>query len=411
MLYIVNMGHRSYNFRIYPNTEQKELFARHFGHNRFVWNQFLRIKTDFYLQNKNANKRSLNYHDTSLMLTEMKSQEEYGWLNEVNSQSLQQTLRQLDNAYHVFYKGISKFPNFKKKGTKTSFTIPQHISIRNNKLHIPKFKTGIDINVHRELEGNVCFATINKTACGNYYCSITVEFKPKELPKTGSLIGVDLGIKDFAILSEGTKYSNPRYFVSTQKKLAFKQRKLSRIKNKEKRTYKIQKHRVAKLHERVSNQRKDFLHKVSYEIVKNHDLICMESLNVKGMIRNHKLAKHIADVGWGYFSNFIKYKSEWYGKTKVEIDRFFPSSQICSECGYRKTDLKLSDREWVCIECGCMHDRDVNAAKNIKNQGLQMSGSWTDSDSKQKRSEPLPKVVVRKRKTIGEVLTIEAAGR
>ena len=404
------MGHRSYNYRIYPDVRQQELLSRHFGHNRFVWNQFLRVRSDYYLQNKNAEKKSLNYHDTALMLTEMKDKEEYKWLNEVNSQTMQQTLRQLDNAYHGFYKGLTKFPNFKKKGTKTSFTVPQHISIRDGKLHIPKFKTGIEINIHRELEGEICFATISKTACGNYYCSITAEFTPNELPKTGSSIGVDLGIKDFAILSDGTKYSNPRYFVSTQKKLAFKQKQLSKIKNKESGSYKFRKHQVAKLHEHVANQRKSFLHKVSYEIVKNHDIICMESLNVKGMMHNHKLAKHIADAGWGRFSNFVQYKSEWYGKTKVDIDRFFPSSQICSDCGYRNRSLKLSDREWVCPECGCAHDRDVNASNNIKTQGLMIlqSGSWTDSDSKQKKSEPLPKIGGCKTKPVGEVVMTEA---
>jgi len=254
------------------------------------------------------------------MLTELKTKKEFNWLNEVNSQSMQQTLRQLDNAYHGFFKGQTKFPNFKKKGTKTSFSVPQHISIGEDKLHIPKFKTGIEINIHREIEGEICYATISKTACGNYYCALTVEFQPTELPKTGTSVGIDLGIKDFAILSDGIKYSNPRYFVSTQKKLAFKQKQLSKIKNKESNSYKHRKHHVAKLHEKIANQRKDFLHKVSYEIVKNHDIICMESLNVKGMMHNHKLAKHIADVGWNRFSNFVQYKSEWYGKTKVEID-------------------------------------------------------------------------------------------
>lgn len=404
------MSHRSYNFRIYPNASQQELLGRHFGHNRFVWNHFLRIRSDFYLRNKNAVKKGLNYHDTALMLTELKTKEEFNWLNEVNSQSMQQTLRQLDNAYHGFFKGQSKFPNFKKKGTKTSFIVPQHISIREGKLHIPKFKTGIEINIHREIEGEICYATISKTACGNYYCALTVEFQPKELPKTGTSVGIDLGIKDFAILSDGTKYSNPRYFVSTQQKLAFQQKQLSKIKNKESSSYKHRKHCVAKLHEKIANQRKDFLHKVSYEIVKNHDIICMESLNVKGMMSNHKLAKHIADVGWSRFGNFIQYKSEWYGKTKVEINRFFPSSQICSECGYRNTKLKLSDREWICPECGCTHDRDNNASKNIQSQGLMIlqSGSCTDSDSKQKKTEPLPNTSGRKTKKVGKALMSEA---
>ena len=351
----------------------------------------------------------MNYNDTAKLLTELKSKDEFTWLNEVNSQSMQQTLRQLDMAYGNFFKKLTKFPRFKKKGTKNSFTIPQHIAVHDGKLYIPKFKTGIEINVHREIEGDICFATINRTACGNYYCALTVEFTPTELPKTGSNIGIDLGIKDFAILSDGSKIDNPRHFVSSQSKLAFQQKQLAKIKNKQSSTYRFRKLRVAQLHSNISNQRKDFLHKNSYEIIKNHDIICIESLNVKGMIRNHKLAKHIADVGWGMFASYLRYKAGWYGKTVVEIDRFFPSSQICSECGYQNRELKLSDREWVCIDCGCVHDRDVNAATNIKHQGIKiLSGSWADSDIKQKRSEPLPNARLRKRKQVGKAVMTEA---
>ena len=352
----------------------------------------------------------MNYNDTAKLLTELKNTDEFTWLNEVNSQSMQQTLRQLDNAYGYFFKKKSKYPRFKKKGNKNSFTVPQHIAVRDGKLFIPKFKTGIDINVHREIDGDICYATINRTVCGNYYCSLTVEFVPTELPKTGSEVGIDLGIKDFAIMSDGNKIDNPRHFVSRQSKLAFQQKALAKVKNKQSSTYKFRKFRVAQLHELISNQRKDFLHKHSIEIIKNHDIICIESLNVKGMIRNQCLAKHIADVGWGMFANYLRYKAGWYGKILVEIDRFFPSSQICSECDYQNRELKLSDREWVCIGCGCVHDRDVNAAKNIKRQGLKllMSGSWADSDSKQKRSEPLPNARLRKRKPVGEAVITKA---
>ena len=403
------MSHRSYNFRIYPNATQQELLGRHFGHNRFVWNYFLNARSEFYKLNKDSDKKGLNYNDTAKLLTELKSKDEFTWLNEVNSQSMQETLRQLDMAYGNFFKKLTKFPRFKKKGLKNSFTIPQHIAVRDGKLYIPKFKTGIEINVHREIEGDICFATINRTACGNYYCALTVEFTPTELPKTGSTIGIDLGIKDFAILSDGNKIDNPRHFVSSQSKLAFQQKQLAKIKNKKSSTYKFRKLRVAQLHSNISNQRKDFLHKNSYEIIKNHDIICIESLNVKGMIRNHKLAKHIADVGWGMFASYLRYKAGWYGKTLVEIDRFFPSSQLCSECGYQNRELKLSDREWVCIECGCVHDRDVNAATNIKQQGIKiLSGSWADSDIKQKRSEPLPNALLRKRKQVCKALMTKA---
>ena len=404
------MTHRSYNFRIYPTASQQSLLTRHFGHNRFVWNRFLGIRKKFYEENKDADKKGLNYNDTAKQLTELKSSEGYEWLNEVNSQSLQQTLKQLDNSYKGFFKKTHKFPRFKKRGNKNSFTIPQHISIRENKLHIPKFKSGIEINLHREIEGEICYATISKTACGNYYCAITVEFQPVELPKTGSEVGIDLGIKNFAIISDGTKIENPRHFVSNQKKLAFYQRQLSKTINKASSAYKFRRLRVAQQHANISNKRKDFLHKTSYEIIKNHDVICMESLNVKGMIKNHKLAKHIADVGWSKFADFVKYKSIWYGKKLVEISQWFPSSQLCSECGYQNRTLTLNDREWVCVECGCVHDRDVNASINIKNQGLNiLSGSWTDSDVKQKRLEPLSNVSLCNNNEIDKVLKVEAS--
>ena len=403
------MAHRSYNFRIYPNAGQQELLSRHFGHNRFVWNYFLHARKEFYEQNMDSDKKGLNYNDTAKLLTELKDTEEFTWLNEVNSQSMQQTLRQLDKAYGNFFKKKSEYPRFKKKGSKNSFTVPQHIAVRDGKLFIPKFKHGIEINVHREIDGDICFATICRTTCGNYYCALTVEFVPNELPKTNTEVGIDLGIKDFAILSDGNKIDNPRHFVSHQSKLAFQQRQLTKVKNKQSSTYKFRKLRVASLHELISNQRKDFLHKNSYEIIKNHDIICIESLNVKGMIKNHKLAKHIADVGWGMFANYLRYKAEWYGKTVVEIDQFFPSSQLCSECGWQNRELTLADREWFCVECGCVHDRDVNAAKNIRNQGLLLlSGSRTDSDTKQKRSEPLPNACSRKRERVGKVEMAEA---
>ena len=395
------MSHKSYNFRIYPNASQQELLGRHFGHNRFVWNHFLRTKIDFYSKNKELDKKGLNYYDTAKLLVELKKQPEFEWLNEINSQSMQQTLRHLDTAYQGVFKKKSKFPRFKKKTDKNSFTVPQHISIEDGMLYIPKFKTGIKINVHREIIGNICYVTISRTARGNYYCALTVEFQPIELPKTGSSIGIDLGIKDFATLSDGTKYANPRHFVASQKRLAFQQRNLSSSK-KDSNSYRFRKRSVASLHARIANQRKDFLHKLSYEIVKNHDFICMESLNVKSMLKNRKLAKHIADVGWGCFATFVKYKTEWYGKTLVEIDQWFPSSQLCSNCGFRNSNLKLSDRTWVCPQCGCVHDRDVNAANNILKSGL-----GTNSDSKQKQLEPLPNARLR-RKRVGKALKVEA---
>ena len=382
------MSHKSYDFRLYPTKEQEVLLSKHFGHNRFVYNHFLRMRSDFYLQNKNADKKSLNYYDCANKLTELKKSEDTIWLKEVNSQTLQQTLRQLDKAYNSFFQNKSKFPRYKKKLTKNSFTVPQHIKIEDGKLYIPKFKDGIKINLHRELEGDICFITIKKMPTGKYFCSVTCEVDIKKLPKTNSEVGIDLGLKEYAILSDGTKYDNHRYFVKSQKKLVFQQRQLSKVKNKDSRTYKDRKLNVARVYEKISYQRKDALHKISTELIKNHDLICLEDLNVKGMTQNHKLAKHIQDASWSMFVSMLSYKAYWYGKEIVKIDRFFPSSKTCNECGWQKTDLKLSDREWVCEECGCVHDRDINASINILKQGLNIkSGSGTESDSKQKLME------------------------
>ena len=383
------MKHKSYNFRLYPTKEQEDLLSRHFGHNRFVFNHFLRMKVNFYQDNKLNDKKSLNYHDTALELTKLKKEEETLWLKEVNSQSLQQTLRHLDNAYNNFFNKRCQFPNFKKKFSTNSFTVPQHIKVDDGRLYIPKFKTGLKMIEHRQLEGDICFATIKKTKCGHYYVSITCEVEIEQLEKTGKEVGIDLGIKDYAIESNGTKHENPKEYIKSQKKLKHEQRQLSK-KVKGSNSRNKQRIVVAREYERVSNKRKDFLHKLSTNIVKNQDYIFVEDLSVKNMIKNHNLAKHIQDAYWGTFVSFLEYKCDWYGKTLIKIDRFFPSSKTCNECGWKKEDLTLKDREWECEDCHSIHDRDVNASLNILKQGqnkLKESVLGTNSDLKQKRAE------------------------
>jgi len=379
---------------MYPTVEQEVLLSKHFGHNRFVYNHFLRMRNDFYLQNKNCDKKSLTYYDCATILTEMKKNPATEWLSEVNSQTLQYTLRQLDKAYNSFFQKKKSFPQYKRKIGKNSFTVPQHIKVEDHQLYIPKFNKGtvkgLKLVGDDRIDGDICFVTITKTNSGNYYCSITCETDIEELPKTGSQVGVDLGIKDYAILSDGTKYENHRYFIKSQKKLAYQQRQLSKVKSSGSRTYRIRKEQVVRTHQKISNQRKDTLHKISTDIIKNHDVICIEDLSVKTMLKNRRLAKHIQDASWYMFVSMLTYKSEWYGRSLVKIDRFFPSSKTCSSCGWQKTDLKLSDRNWICSECGTSHDRDINAAINILTQGLNIlkSGSGTDSDYKQKLMEP-----------------------
>ena len=387
--------HKSYKFKIAPDNEQKELLAKHFGACRFVFNRYLNIRKETYLEEK----KSLNYYDNANDLTVIKKDEQFVWLKEINSQSLQSSLRNLDTAYNKFFRKQTKFPRFKSKVDKQSFTIPQSVSIEDGKLQIPKFKKGIEINIHREIKGKVLFATISKSTTGKYYVSITCEVEYTPFEKTNTKVGIDTGIKDLAILSDGKVYENIKTLKTNLKKLKYNQRQLSKkIKGSGSRLK--QKSKLATIHEKVTNIRKDYLHKVSTEIIKNHDVICIEDLAVKNMMKNHKLAQAFSDVSLGTFYTMLEYKANWNDKTVVKIDRFFPSSKCCSNCGWIKQDLTLAIREWTCKSCGEHHDRDENAAKNILKQGINiLSGSGIESYVKQKQGEALP---------LGESVTLEA---
>jgi putative transposase len=376
---------KSFKFRIYPNKEQEILLAKHFGACRFVFNHYLNKRKETYLEDK----KSLNYYDNANDLTQFKKDENYIWLKEINSQSLQSTLRNLDTAYNKFFRKQTKFPRFKSKYDRQSFKIPQNVLIVNNKLTIPKFKEGIKINLHREIEGDICFATISKSTTGNYYVSLTCEVQYQPYEKSNSKVGIDTGIKELAILSDGTIYENIKTLKNNLKKLKFEQRQLSKkVKGSSSRNK--QRKNLAIVHEKITNVRKDYLHKVSTEIVKNHDVICVEDLAVKNIMKNHKLAQAMSDVSLGSFYSMLEYKANWNDKTIIKIDRFFPSSKMCSNCGWINQDLTLNIREWTCTSCGEKHDRDFNAAKNILKQGLKiLSGSGIESDIKQKQVEAL----------------------
>jgi len=370
--------HKSYKFRISPDNEQKILLSKHFGATRFVFNRYLNSRKETYLEEK----KSLNYYDNAKDLTKLKKEEEFVWLKEINSQSLQSSLRNLDTAYNKFFRKQTQFPRFKSKYDRQSFTVPQSVTIEEGKLSIPKFKKGIDINIHREIEGKLLFATISKSTTGNYYVSITCEVEYTPFEKTNSKIGIDTGIKDLAILSDGKVYENIKTLKTNLKKLKYEQRQLSK-KTKGSNSRLKQKSKLARVHEKVTNIRKDYLHKVSTEIIKNHDVICIEDLAVKNMMKNHKLAQAFSDVSLGAFYTMLEYKANWNDKVVVKIDRFFPSSKTCSNCNYINQDLTLKDRKWTCPSCNTIHDRDFNASINIKKQGLKiLSGSGTDSDIK-----------------------------
>ena len=353
---------KAFRYRISPTEEQKVLLNKHIGSVRFLYNIALETKQIAYAS-KQVN---LSRYDLQRQLKDLKNECE--WLKEVNSQSLQVALMNLDAAYLRFFKGQNSFPTFKKKSNGGSFNIPQNVFLEDGKLVIPKFKKGIDIVLHRQIKGKIRQATISKTPTGKYFVSILCEtgevIKPKKNIKEKTTIGIDLGIKTFIVASNGQEFDNPKYLRKAQSKLKYVQRKYS--KNKGKRT----KHRLAILHEKVANQRKDFLHKVSSELIKNHDSIAIETLQVSNMLKNHCLAQSISDAGWGTFVTMLEYKAEWYGKNILKIGTFEPSSKTCSCCGNINKELTLKDREWTCECCGTLLNRDVNAAINVKSFAL-----------------------------------------
>ena len=366
----------SYKFRLYPNEEQKILLAKHFGCTRFVWNYFLNERKEFYLNNKEdieekRIKSSLNYYDNAKQLTSLKKEEEHNWLNECNSQSLQSCLKHLDSAYKMFFRKTHKFPNFKSKDSKQSFTVPQFFKLENKKIYFPKFKEGIKVKEHRKLEGKFVVATISKNTANQYYVSIIVEKEVASLEKLQTAVGIDLGIKGFATLSNGIVYENIKPLRKKMKKLKFLQRQLSKAKNGSKNRKKRQL-RLAKYHLKISNIRKDYLHKITDQISKESQFVAMENLNVSGMMKNHKLAQSISDVSWHEFKRQLEYKCKWRGREFVVIDRFFPSSKLCGVCNTINQELTLKDREWTCKNCNTTHKRDELASRNILRQALNM---------------------------------------
>ena len=368
--------YKAFKYRLYPTEPQKELIAKHIGSSRFVYNLALETKNAAYI----GAKHNYSAFDLVKQLPELKK--ELPWLKEVNSQSLQQAIQNMDIAFKKFFKGAG-FPKFKKKSNKGSFSIPQNVIVENGLLIIPKFKEGIKIKLHRPTQGTIKSATISVTPTGKYFVSILCDTKtdaPTKVPiKENTTIGVDLGIKDFAITSEGEVFENPKYLRKAQSKLKYVQRKYS--KNKGKRTKK----KLVKLHEKVVNKRKDFLHKVSTQLIRENQTICLETLAVKNMVKNHNLAQAISDVSWSTFVSMLEYKAEWYGKNILRIGQFAPSSKTCS-CGVINKDLKLSDREWTCKSCGTTHDRDILAACNIKSFALKNILSGTDRKNRNELS-------------------------
>lgn len=366
--------HSTYKFRIYPTEVQEILLSKHFGAVRFIYNHYLNKQKQHYLNNKEEIeakrvKGNSNFFQNCKDLTQLKKQEEFSWLKEINSQSLQHALNNLDTAYAKFFRKEAQFPVFKSKhNNHQSFTVSQNTLLEGYKLFIPKFKEGIKIKQHRKIEGKILYSTISRTPANKYFVSVTVEREMQEKSRLTKEVGIDLGIKDFCICSDSTRISNPKHLYRLEKKLKFKQKELSKKKKGSKNRNK-QRLKVARIHERISNSRLDFLHKLSSKLVNENQVIYLEDLNVKGMVKNHKLAKAISDCSWSKFLTLLKYKSDWNDRQVVQIDRFFPSSKTCSHCGWIKQDLTLKDRDWVCSSCNASIDRDLNASLNILKQG------------------------------------------
>ena len=360
---------KAYKFRVYPDKEQEVFLNKHFGSVRFIYNRFLHER-----KTAHEEKRKFTKKDCQELLPALKKQEQTSWLKEINSQSLQKANLDLADAFNKFFKGLAKYPRFKKKSNRNTFHVPQHFSINIEKqtITIPKLKTPLKVEMHREF-GDIqdwCSLTFSKTPTGKVFVSILVEEKLPELKEYPSeLVGLDLGLKHFLTTSYGEKIDHPKYLKLQQRRLKRAQRKLSK-KQKGSNNRKKQRRKVALLHEKVANQRLDFLHKLSYRLVLENQEIFIEDLNVKGMMKNRILAKSIGDSGWSEFGRQLKYKCEWYGRKLTQIGRFEPSSKMCSNCNELNHELKLSDRVWVCGHCLVEHDRDINAAMNIAVIGL-----------------------------------------
>jgi len=365
----------TYKFRLEPTDDQKILLNKHFGSVRWTFNYFLNQRKTEYLNNK----KSLNYYDQAAELTQIKKTNE--WLKEINSQTLQYSLKCLDMAYQGFFNKRTQFPKFKSRKNKNSFTIPQNVRYDGTKLIVPKFLNGIEMIMERKIKGTIKHCNISKTPTGKYFVSILTEIEYQPLQKTNQSVGIDLGIKDFLVLSNGTKIKNHRFLKHYERILKLNQQSLSRKTSKSVR-YEKQRIKVARIHEKITNSRMDLIHKTTNSLIKQFDIIYLEDLNVKGMMKNHKLSKAIGDVSWGKFIDTLEYKALWNDKSIVHIDKFFPSSKTCSKCGWINNNLTLKDREWFCSKCGEKHDRDFNAATNILNEGyrINISVGTTDYD-------------------------------
>ena len=366
--------HKAYKFRIYPDSNQALLIVKTIGCSRFVFNYFLAERSSAY----ESQKKTLSYNDCSAMLTQLKK--ELTWLKEVDSTALQSSLRFLDDSFKRFFSRQNDYPRFKsRKNPVQSYTSKftnNNIAVEDSFLKLPKLGF-VRYAKSREVDGRIISATVSRKPSGKFFVSLLAETEVSEFPKTGSACGVDVGLKDFAVLSDGSGHTNPRFFRSLEAKLAKEQRILSRRVKFSSNWYK-QKLKVARVHESIANARADYLHKLSTDIVKNHDIIGMEDLQVSDMLKNKRLSKAISEVSWSQFKELLEYKAVWYGKKVITVSRTFASSQLCSACNYQNKAVKnLSVRTWTCPSCNAVHDRDINASINLRNEAIRLLTAGT----------------------------------
>jgi len=360
------MTKRAYKYRFYPTPEQEQILARTFGCVRFVWNAVLRYRTDAFYQRQ----EKVGYTAANAQLSKMKKAEDTAFLNEVSCVPLQQCLRHQQSAFKSFFEGRAKYPTFKSKRHRQAAEFTRSaFKVRDGQLFLAKCKEPLAIRWSRDLPGEPSTVTVSKDSAGRYFVSCLCELTPETLPVTPRMTGIDLGLKDLFITDQGQRIGNPRHTAKYAARLATAQRRLSKKKLGSANRAKARK-RVARIHAKISDCRMDSLHKLSRRLINENQVVCVESLKVKNMVRNPNLAKSISDAGWGEFVRQLEYKAEWAGRQLVKIDQWYPGSKRCSDCGHIKDALPLAIRAWDCPACGVAHDRDINAARNIKAAGL-----------------------------------------